>query len=108
MNALPNECLLEIFNNLRNHYRTLFSCLLVNRLWCTIIVPILWRNPTKHLDDKRLLKFCLSTLNTKEEALLIPFKIIIPKVSKPLFEYTSYATSIVSSHLTFIIKKLAH
>ncbi|KAF0451428.1 RNI-like protein [Gigaspora margarita] len=96
MNTLPNECLFEIFDNFRNQYRCLFYCLLVNRLWCKIIIPILWRNPTDHFIDKRVLKLCLSTLNDKEQTRLIPFKLNLPKFPNKLFEYTSYATSVES------------
>ncbi|KAF0429796.1 hypothetical protein F8M41_005631 [Gigaspora margarita] len=73
--------------------------LLVNRLWCAIIIPILWSNPTYHFDDS------LSALNEKEQALLIPFRIILPKFQSLLSEYTSYATSFDDSHLVFPIKK---
>ncbi|KAF0522637.1 f-box domain-containing protein [Gigaspora margarita] len=89
---LPDECLLEILNNFRTNYRTLFSCLLVSRHWCKIIVPILWREPTKYVDDLRLIRIYLSELNTEEQALLLPYKIILPNYQKPLFEYSSFAT----------------
>ncbi|RIB14773.1 hypothetical protein C2G38_2094908, partial [Gigaspora rosea] len=36
----------------------------------------------------------LLTLNAKEQALLIPFEITLPSQRKPLFEYTSYITSV--------------
>ncbi|CAG8747322.1 445_t:CDS:1, partial [Ambispora leptoticha] len=43
-------------------------------------------------------------LNAEEQALLIPFKIIIPNHPKPLFEYQSYNTSI-GYYLTNGIKR---
>ncbi|KAF0559582.1 f-box domain-containing protein [Gigaspora margarita] len=91
---LPNECLYDIFNKLRTDRKSLFSCLLVNRLWCRIIIPILWSEPGVHFKDKRLVKICLSALNTEEQALLIPFNLILPKNLKPLFEYASNITSV--------------
>src|SRR5947199_5110308 len=30
---------------LRYNKQSLHSCLLVNRLWCTLTIPILWRDP---------------------------------------------------------------
>ncbi|CAG8731455.1 800_t:CDS:2, partial [Ambispora leptoticha] len=33
-------------------------------------------------------------LNAEEQALLIPFKIVLPNYPRPLFEYESYTTSI--------------
>ncbi|KAF0536463.1 f-box domain-containing protein [Gigaspora margarita] len=104
MNTLPNECYYAIFNKLERNYRSLFSCALVNRQWCKIIIPILWREPTIHLKDARLIRIFLLTLNTEEQALLIPFKISLPSHPKPLFEYTSYITS-VSNDLYDGIKK---
>src|SRR5690349_8231708 len=94
MITLPNECLIEIFNNFQTKYKTLFSCLLVNRQWCRLIVPILWSEPTEHFDDKRLIRIYLSALNAEEQALLIPFNIILPSYPRLLFEYVSYTTSV--------------
>ncbi|KAF0454570.1 f-box domain-containing protein [Gigaspora margarita] len=103
MIALPNECFLKIFNNLQRDngdllHKDLFSCLLVNRQWCRIIVPILWSNPLIHFSNKKLIRICLLTLNSEEQTLLIPFKITLPNDPKPLFNYTSYIT-FVSNYL---------
>ncbi|KAF0562537.1 f-box domain-containing protein [Gigaspora margarita] len=97
MIALPNECYYQIFNNLRcndDYYRDLFSCILVNRHWCRVAIPILWSEPEQHFKDEIIIRTFLLTLNTEEQALLIPFKNILPNGQKPLFEYTSYITSI--------------
>ncbi|KAF0541991.1 f-box domain-containing protein [Gigaspora margarita] len=95
MITLPNECYYEIFNNLCHDYKNLFSCALVNRQWCRIIIPILWRKP--NLKDIRVIRIFLLTLNENELAPLIPFKINFPNHPKPLFEYTNYITSINNS-----------
>ncbi|RIB31016.1 hypothetical protein C2G38_2727 [Gigaspora rosea] len=89
---LPDECLLEIFKNFHTKYRTLFSCLLVNRHWCRIIIPILWSEPTKYIDDLRLIRIYLLALNVEEQALLQHFKIKLPNYQKLLFEYSNFAT----------------
>src|SRR5436190_5346197 len=44
MSQLPADCINEIFEHLEDDDATLYSCLLVNRLWCKISVRILWRN----------------------------------------------------------------
>src|SRR6266540_1491897 len=49
---LPVETLCLVFKELIGQedlksIKTLFSCLLVNRLWCQAAVPILWRDPWK-------------------------------------------------------------
>ncbi|GES99701.1 hypothetical protein GLOIN_2v1789107 [Rhizophagus clarus] len=36
-----------ILKELENDNQTLFSCLLVNKIWCGTTVPILWKNPLK-------------------------------------------------------------
>ncbi|CAB5360792.1 uncharacterized protein OCT59_012037 [Rhizophagus irregularis] len=41
---LPIDCLNEIFEYLEDDKINLHSCLLVNRLWCKIVVRILWRD----------------------------------------------------------------
>ncbi|RIB29848.1 hypothetical protein C2G38_908963 [Gigaspora rosea] len=97
MIKLPNECLFIVFNNLKDDSKSLYSSLLVNRQLCKIIAPILWSNMTSKLNRKKIINTCLLTLNAEEQALLIPFKIPLPNYPKPLFEYTSYTTSIDSS-----------
>src|ERR1044072_8016572 len=39
---LPADCLNEIFEYFENDKVTLYSCLLVNRLWCEVSIRILW------------------------------------------------------------------
>src|SRR5260363_69665 len=95
---LPTECFFKIFNNLQDDYKSLYSCLLVSRLWCRIIIPILWSKIDK-LNDIRLINICLLTLTAEEQSLLIPFKFHLPTYQKPLFNYTSYITSIDANDL---------
>ncbi|PKY44396.1 hypothetical protein RhiirA4_458689 [Rhizophagus irregularis] len=45
MNKLNHDCLTLVFEVIYNDKNSLYPCLLVNRLWCKIAVPILWRNP---------------------------------------------------------------
>ena len=42
MSQLNADCLNEIFEYFDKDKITLHSCLLVNRLWCKIIIRILW------------------------------------------------------------------
>ncbi|CAB5320001.1 unnamed protein product [Rhizophagus irregularis] len=41
----PNEILQEIFKYIVNDIDHLHSCLLVNKIWCSNVVPILWNRP---------------------------------------------------------------
>src|ERR1041384_8333353 len=43
MSILNLDCLNIIFNELEEDKNSLFSCLLVNKEWCNVAVPILWR-----------------------------------------------------------------
>lgn len=42
---LPELCLEQIFRELDDDVKTLHSCILVNRLWFTLAVSELWKNP---------------------------------------------------------------
>jgi hypothetical protein len=45
MSKLNKDVLLLIFEELQNNSKILFSCLMVNKLWCETVISILWRNP---------------------------------------------------------------
>jgi hypothetical protein len=44
MLQLNEDVLFLTFEELKDDKESLYSCLLVNRTWCEIAVPILWRN----------------------------------------------------------------
>ncbi|CAB5182298.1 unnamed protein product [Rhizophagus irregularis] len=39
------ELIYEIVRYFRNDYKMLYSCILVNRLWCRLTIPLLWEDP---------------------------------------------------------------
>src|SRR3954470_4690397 len=45
MSKLNKDILFMIFEELQDDSKSLFSCLLVNRIWCETAIPVLWRNP---------------------------------------------------------------
>src|SRR5437762_279984 len=45
MAQFVEDCLRIIFTELENDKSSLYSCILVNRFWCRIAVPILWKTP---------------------------------------------------------------
>ncbi|CAG8694481.1 14391_t:CDS:1, partial [Rhizophagus irregularis] len=45
MAKLNKDILFLIFEELQVDSKTLFSCLMVNKIWCETVTPILWRNP---------------------------------------------------------------
>src|SRR2546430_8859637 len=46
------ELMYDIIKYFQNDFSTLHSCILVNRLWCRLAIPLLWEdpfsNPTKN------------------------------------------------------------
>src|SRR6266498_1163692 len=82
---LPADCLNEIFKQLEKDKVTLHSCLLVNRLWCEVSVPILW---TSIQNYNTLIAF----LPNESKEILYKNEIIIStSTSKPpLFNYVKF------------------
>src|SRR2546430_15962847 len=87
---LPYDCLNEIFEYLEEDKDTLYSCLLVNHLWCEVSVRILWR----HVDncDIEILSTIIACLSDESKDLLYKNGIFIstPTSKPPLFNYTSF------------------
>src|SRR6266498_1826107 len=96
LTSLPRECIKDIFEAMYNDYKTLYSCLLVNRLFCKIIVPILWRNTwyfgyNDHIINS-LSRTYFSCLADESKELIKNNNIDIspPTQHSPLFNYTEY------------------
>ncbi|PKK65535.1 hypothetical protein RhiirC2_786024 [Rhizophagus irregularis] len=69
MSKLNGDILYYIFNDLyysinRKDKQSLHSCLLVNKLWCEVMIPILWRYPYKYVyNEESLLIIIISHLS---------------------------------------------
>ncbi|CAG8485737.1 25430_t:CDS:2 [Dentiscutata erythropus] len=102
---LPADVLCQIFQNLSDQ-KSLYSCLLVNRLWCATSVEYLWSKPfrfiytcnflscTCHKESRisrssKLIEIYLSCLTEKEKILLLENGIKLPFES-PLFDYAAF------------------
>ncbi|CAJ0864855.1 15328_t:CDS:2 [Entrophospora sp. SA101] len=48
---LPADCLGEIVCHFQGDVTTLYSCILVNRLWCENAVRLLWRDPFRKINE---------------------------------------------------------
>ncbi|PKB98274.1 hypothetical protein RhiirA5_431650 [Rhizophagus irregularis] len=108
MSDLPGDCLILIFYELKYDPNSLYSCIYVNRLWCTIGVNILWKNPYETLYDNKASNQSLSfnklydtiiyLLPTSSKQLLIENEVVsIPTHflnNKPLFNYISFSSEI--------------
>ncbi|GBC49682.2 hypothetical protein GLOIN_2v1774368 [Rhizophagus irregularis DAOM 181602=DAOM 197198] len=80
----------EIIQYFQNDFSTLHSCVLVNRLWCRLSIPLLWENPflKKIVGNHHFINFYLSKLNEDDKLKLKEHGIIIP--SSTLFNYSSF------------------
>ncbi|RIA92896.1 hypothetical protein C1645_874466 [Glomus cerebriforme] len=93
MSKLNKDVLSLILEELHDNVKSLYSCLFVNKTWCNIVVPILWKNFLKHLKvEKKSMDIIISHLpNETKEFLLskgIDLKSIVQQ--KPLFNYFNF------------------
>src|SRR5213082_3260616 len=87
------EVTTNIIHRLHNDIRSLYSCVLVNKFFCCLAVPLLWEDPfsikyrenlTYHFIDTYLL---FSNDNDKSKIKEIKFD---SNLHKPWFNYPSY------------------
>jgi hypothetical protein len=110
MEKLNIDCLILIINELRKYRKSLFSCLLVNKEWCYLIVPILWEKyPYYFNHEKSKEKFSdtiLSCLPISSKQLLFDNDIKLPStiLLKPLtFNYVSFCKFLRDENIDNII-----
>src|SRR5437868_4183288 len=116
MALLIEDCLRIIFTELQHNRRSLYSCILVNRFWCQIAIPILWKgpNPYHHGDNpspsfRKLYSTIIYFLPESSKQLLIDSNIILPSTAfsnKPLFNYISFFSKISASFIKQMINSL--
>jgi hypothetical protein len=91
MSKLNRDIFYLIFKEFIDDEKTLYSCLLVNKTFCEIIVPILWNNPWKFLrleKEKLFLHTIISHLSKESRNSLS--KRIFYQYKKPLFNYIKF------------------
>src|SRR5438105_4897990 len=89
------DILLIIFEELEDDQASLFSCLLVNRLWCETAVPFLWRNPWRYILGYHQENFLYNTIllflpDESKELLKIQGISIPSEHNPPAFDYLSF------------------
>ncbi|CAB4417158.1 unnamed protein product [Rhizophagus irregularis] len=110
MSKLNRDILFLIFEEFLNDSRSLFSCLIVNRLWCETAIPILWRNPWRYeisYNNESLFYDIVSYLTDDIKEFLTEQGIKLPSTSHKsfLFDYLSYCGSINISIINTIISR---
>src|SRR6266498_3862826 len=97
---LPIDCLNEIFERLEDKV-DLYSCLLVNSLWCKTSVQFLWTS----IHNYNTLIACLPN---ESKEILYKNEIIIstPTSKPPLFNYVSFIKSLSIGGIVYKIKSV--
>ncbi|CAG8456032.1 9620_t:CDS:1 [Acaulospora morrowiae] len=100
ISRLPCEVLEEVFNYLSSDSNFLYNCLLVDKLWCQIIVRILWRNPwnyyslSKSMFWSRITRTIVSMIPRESEKFMLQNGIDILSISTTgrshMFNYLGY------------------
>src|SRR2546421_8867183 len=95
MLSINEDVLFLIIEELRNDRKSLHSCLLVDRTWCEITIPLLWKNPWKFypIDSAEsilLFNVILSHLSEEPRENLKQFDLFAVAHQQPLFNYISF------------------
>ncbi|CAG8549432.1 8243_t:CDS:1 [Funneliformis mosseae] len=89
----PLELLNELFNLIGNDYKTLYSCIFVNKLWYETFVPTLWRNPLQSMHNIKILINCLLVEDNdfvNQKNIKLPSHYLLEK--PPLLNYARFVT----------------
>jgi hypothetical protein len=111
------ELTYDVLKYFKNDFSTLHSCILVNRLWCRLAIPLLWENPFSiSIGNRKFIEIYLDNLKGDLKTKLNEYEIndnLFP--SNTLFNYPSflkylYTWRVISSierwfEDTFIISK---
>ncbi|CAG8550392.1 2583_t:CDS:2 [Scutellospora calospora] len=101
---LTFDCFEETLSHLIDSPKTLYSCILVNRLWCRTAIPLLWSHPFEvHGFGERssdIIQTYISCLPEDERQLLIDEGLDLPPSTPLLFDYSKYLQSFDSAFFT--------
>ncbi|RIA91672.1 hypothetical protein C1645_821679 [Glomus cerebriforme] len=98
----------EIIQYFHHDYKTLYSCILINRSWCRLAIPLLWEDPfsKKYPKNYHFIEVLLHNLNEDDKTELHEYEInseLFP--SNTLFNYPSFIKSLNIKKIMFSIKK---
>ncbi|CAB5214490.1 unnamed protein product [Rhizophagus irregularis] len=90
-------------------YSTLHSCILVNRLWCRIAIPLLWENPFSipNRNYNKMIEIYLYNLNDDVKTKLNEYKIINNSLSSRniMFNYVKFLKYLNICRYMFYVEK---
>src|SRR2546421_12877126 len=95
MAELNVDILILVFNELIDDKHSLHSCLLVNREWCRLVVPILWKNHSwseyrNGNKSEMLFKTIVNLLPSSSKQFLSENHITFAPLKPPLFNYIKF------------------
>jgi len=86
--GLPADCLYEVFQHIEHDRQTLYSCILVNRLWCESAIESFWKNPFRFGLNSSIINTYTMCLGEDEKTSLVDEGVILPNCEKgPTFNY---------------------
>lgn len=102
-----SDLLAEIFEYLEDDYKSLYSCILINKQWNVISIPKLWRNP---FHSERSIRMIISCLLVEDKEFLVKNKpelkfLNLPK-EPPLYNYAEFATKLDYNRISTFEKYL--
>ncbi|CAB5182239.1 unnamed protein product [Rhizophagus irregularis] len=102
------ELINEVIQYFRYNHKTLHSCILVNRLWCRLAIPLLWEDPfsIKSPKNYHFIEIYLHYLNNDDKAKLNEYVIhneLLP--SNTLFNYPRFIQRLDTYKVWFSIEK---
>lgn len=111
---LLREVILNIVEFLKDDITTLHSCILVNREWCKIIIPILWNDTFKRirpfnnngqsLEGKKLISTYIKSLSDESRNSLKKYGIKFLTKEKSLFNYSEFLRSLDAYYLKVYVR----
>jgi hypothetical protein len=101
------ELIDEIIQYFRKDLSTLYSCILVNRLWCRLAIPLLWEDPFSiPTQNYHYIEIYLYYLNEDGKAKFNEYGINNNLlISNPLFNYPSFIKYLNIRHICYSIEK---
>src|SRR5215213_10306676 len=98
INSLPLELLTETIKYIEDDYQALYSCILVNKQWCNINIPTLWKNPFVCEDSIKILINCMLEEDKDfltRNCIELTFELL---EKPPLYNYARFCTIFFNCH----------
>jgi hypothetical protein len=101
------ELIYIILKYIQNDFTTLHSCILVNRLWCRLAIPLLWENPFSiPTKNYKFIYFYLHNLNDELKTKLNEYKTkdnLLP--SNTIFNYSKFIKYLNTGEFIYFVGK---